>query len=188
VRARALALSRLGRRAEAFEALTEVARDHPRDEEVLLELLRCEAAAVGPSAALARYERYRRLLRDELGSDPGDALRTLHQRLLQGAAPVVRHGVQHEPNPLLGRDDDVAAVAGLLRRSRVTSIVGPGGLGKTRLAHAVSGQAEQRIVHFVALAGVSSFTAVSAGPGGPRSGRGVGQVASAVRRRVGTRG
>ena len=155
VRGRALALSRLGRHAEAVEALTEVARERPRDEEVLLELLRGEAATVGPSAALARYEAYRRTLRDELGTDPGDALRAVHQQLLQGAAPAVRHGVQHEPNPLLGRDDDLAAVASLLRTSRVASIVGPGGLGKTRLAHAVSRQAEQRVVHFVALAGVA---------------------------------
>jgi predicted ATPase/DNA-binding SARP family transcriptional activator len=156
VRARALALSRLGRHAEAAEALIGLAAERPRDEEVLLELLRCEAATVGPSAALARYEAYRRSLRDELGTDPGPALQAMHQQLLQGTSPVVRHGVPHEPNPLLGRDEDIAAVANLLRRSRVTSIVGAGGLGKTRLAQVVSRQAEQRIVHFVALAGVTS--------------------------------
>jgi predicted ATPase/DNA-binding SARP family transcriptional activator/tetratricopeptide (TPR) repeat protein len=156
VRARALALSRLGRHAEAAEALADLAAERPRDEEVLLELLRCEAATVGPSAALARYEAYRRSLREELGSDPGPALQAMHQQLLQGSSPVVRHGVAHEPNPLLGRDDDIAAVANLLRTSRVTSIVGAGGLGKTRLAHVVSRRAEQRVVHFVALAGVTA--------------------------------
>jgi predicted ATPase/DNA-binding SARP family transcriptional activator len=156
VRARALALSRLGRRAEAVEALTDLVRDRPRDEEALLELLRCEAATVGPAAALARYDAYRRALRDELGTDPGAALQTVHQQLLRGEAPAVRHGVAYEPNPLLGRDDDLAAVADLLRTSRVTSIVGAGGLGKTRLAQAVSRQAEQRVVQFVALAGVAT--------------------------------
>ena len=155
VRARALALARLGRRAEAVEALTDLFRERPRDEEVLLELLRGEAATVGPATALARYEAYRASLRDELGTDPGAALQAVYQQLLQGAAPAVRHGVQHEPNPLLGRDDDLAAVGSLLRMSRVTSIVGPGGLGKTRLAHVVSRRAEQRAVHFVALAGVT---------------------------------
>src|SRR6266545_6976943 len=124
VRARALARSRLGRHAEAAEALTELVAERPRDEEVLLELLRSEAATVGPSAALGRYEAYRRSLRDELGTDPGPALQAVHQQLLQGTSPVVRHGVPHEPNPLLGRDDDIAAVANLLRSSRVTSIVG----------------------------------------------------------------
>ena len=155
LRARALALSRLGRHAEAVEALTELAAERPRDEEVLVELLRSEAATAGPSAALDRYEAYRRSLRDELGSDPGPALQALHQQLLQGSSPVVRRGVEHEPNPLLGRDDDIAAVSGLLRSSRVTSIVGAGGLGKTRLAHVVSRQAEQRVVHFVTLAAVT---------------------------------
>jgi hypothetical protein len=155
VRVRALALSRLGRHAEAAEALTELVAERPRDEEVLLELLRSEAATVGPSAALTRYEAYRRSLRDELGTDPGPALQALQQQLLQGTSPVVRRGVPHEPNPLLGRDEDLAAVANLLRSSRVTSIVGAGGLGKTRLAQVVSRQAEQRLVYFVALAGVT---------------------------------
>jgi len=155
LRARALALSRLGRRAEAAGPLAELIRRSPRDEEVLAELLRSEAATAGPAAALARYAGYRQRLRDELGSDPGPALQGVHQELLQADAPVIRRGVRHEPNPLLGRADDIAAVTGLLRTSRVTSIVGTGGLGKTRLAHAVSRQAEQRVVHFVELAGVA---------------------------------
>ncbi len=155
-RARVLALSRLGRRDEAAEPLTGLFLERPRDEEVLLELLRCEVATAGPSAALVRYEDYRRSLRDELGSDPGAALQAVHQQLLRGEAPTVRRGVRQEPNPLLGRAADIAAVADLVRTSRVTSIVGAGGLGKTRLAHVVSRQAEQRAVHFVALAGVGA--------------------------------
>ncbi len=155
VRARALALARLGRRGDAVGPLTELAARAARDEEVLAQLLRCEAATVGPAAALARYGAYRRVLRDELGADPGAELLAVHQELLRGTAPVVRHGVRHEPNPLLGRDADLIAVADLVHTSRVTSIVGPGGLGKTRLAHAVSRRAEQRTVRFVALAGVT---------------------------------
>src|SRR5215471_14045693 len=162
LRARALALSRLGRRAEAAGPLGELIERSPRDEEVLAELLRCEAATAGPAAALARYAAYRQRLRDELGSDPGPALQGVHQELLQAGAPVIRRGVRHEPNPLLGRDDDIAAVVGLLRTSRVTSIVGTGGLGKTRLAHAVSSQAEQRVVYFVELAGVAADGDVTA--------------------------
>ncbi|MFB9691108.1 ATP-binding protein [Amycolatopsis plumensis] len=162
VRARALCRSRLGRADEAVDELAELAAERPRDEELLLELLRSEAATAGPTAALARYEDYRRRVREEFGSDPGLALRELHQQLLQGEAPAVRHGVAHEPNPLLGRDTDLAAVARLLRTSRVTSIVGAGGLGKTRLAHAVSRQAEQRIVHFVPLAGITHDDEVAA--------------------------
>jgi predicted ATPase/DNA-binding SARP family transcriptional activator len=162
LRARALALSRLGRRAEAAAQLSELVRQHPHDEEILAELLRSEAVTAGPAAALARYDRYRTRLRDELGSDPGPALQGVYQELLQADAPVIRRGVRHEPNPLLGRDGDIAAVAGLLRTSRVTSIVGTGGLGKTRLAHAVAAPAEQRAVYFVELAGVAAGGDVAA--------------------------
>ncbi|MFI6284003.1 ATP-binding protein [Streptomyces sp. NPDC051018] len=156
VRARALALARLGRHAEAAGPLAVAASERPRDEEVLAELLRAEAATAGPSAALTRYEAYRRELRDELGTDPGARLGAVHRELLSGGSRVVRHGVPHEPNPLLGRDGDIAAVERLLRASRAVTVVGPGGLGKTRLAHAVSRRAEQRVVYFVPLAGVTA--------------------------------
>ncbi|MFG2960413.1 ATP-binding protein [Streptomyces sp. NPDC048291] len=173
-RSHALALARLGRWAEATAPLTELNRELPRDEEVLAELLRCEAAGAGRAAALTRYDGYRRRLRDELGSDPGARLRAVHQELLSADAAPVRHGVPHEPNPLLGRDADVVAVAGLLRGARVVTVVGPGGLGKTRLAHAVGRAAEQPVVHFVALAGVTDEDVadeVASAVGGVEGGR-----------------
>ncbi|GAX58564.1 ATP-binding protein [Streptomyces olivochromogenes] len=162
LRARALALARLGRHAEAAGPLAVAASEHPRDEEVLAELLRAEAATAGPSAALMRYEAYRRELRETLGTDPGAGLKAVQQELLRGESPVARHGVPHEPNPLLGRAEDVAAVERLLRASRAVTVVGPGGLGKTRLAHAVSRRAEQRVVYFVPLAGVTADEDVAA--------------------------
>ncbi|WP_217920007.1 BTAD domain-containing putative transcriptional regulator [Actinomadura sp. BRA 177] len=182
-RARGLALARLGRHAEGFEALTSVAGECPRDEEVLAELLRCEAATAGPSAALGRYESYRRSLRDSLGTDPGAVLQGVQQELLRDEAPAVRRGVAHEPNPLLGRADDLAAVLDLLRASRVTSIVGPGGLGKTRLANAVARDVPQRAVHVVALAGVARDGDVE---GEVASVLGVGEARQAPRRPGGT--
>ncbi|MEU9409561.1 BTAD domain-containing putative transcriptional regulator [Streptomyces sp. NPDC048281] len=187
VRSHALALARLGRWAEATAPLAELNRELPRDEEVLAELLRCEAAGAGRAVALTRYDGYRRRLRDELGSDPGARLRAVHQELLSADAAPVRHGVPHEPNPLLGRDADIAAVAGLLRGARVVTVVGPGGLGKTRLAHAVSRAAEQPVVHFVALAGVTDedvadevASAVGGGEGGRLPGGGKDAVSGIV--------
>lgn len=162
VRAQALALARLGRHAEAAGPLAVAASEHPRDEEVLAELLRGKAATAGPSAALTRYEAYRRELRDDLGTDPGAGLKAVQRELLRGGPPVVRHGVPHEPNQLLGRDEDIAAVERLLRASRAVTVVGPGGLGKTRLAHAVSRRAEQPLVYFVPLAGVTADEDVAA--------------------------
>ncbi|MFI5954434.1 AfsR/SARP family transcriptional regulator [Cryptosporangium sp. NPDC051539] len=167
-RVRALSLARLGRHADAEPALAALARAHPRDEEVLAELLRCEAVGRGPAAALARYESYRRHLRDELGADPGLALQRVQRELLASGTPPSRRGVPHDPNPLLGRDEDVAAVTDLIHVARVTSIIGPGGLGKTRLAQAVARLAPQRAVLFVPLAGLTADHEV------------VGEVASAL--------
>ncbi|WP_225824818.1 ATP-binding protein [Streptomyces naphthomycinicus] len=168
VRSRALALARLGRREEAAAPLAELAGELPRDEELLAELLRCEAATAGRAAALTRYDSYRRRLREDLGTDPGPRLRGVYQELLNADAAPVRHGVPHEPNPLLGREADLAAVTGMLREARVVTVVGPGGLGKTRLSHAVSRTAEQPAVHFVTLTGVTADDDVA------------GEVASAV--------
>ncbi|WP_405498762.1 ATP-binding protein [Nocardia sp. NBC_00511] len=159
---RALSLSRTGRHAEAVGPLAEAAAREPRREEILAELLRAEAATAGPAAALARYDGYRRTLRDELGADPGEMLRAAHRQLLHANEPVVRAGLRHDPNPLVGRDGEVRAVTGLLHRSRVVSVVGPGGLGKTRLAHAVGYAARQRAVFLVELASVARDDAVAA--------------------------
>ncbi|MGW4118468.1 ATP-binding protein [Nocardia sp. NPDC004711] len=159
---RALSLARSGRYAEALGPLTEIAERAPRNEEVLAELLRAEADTSGPAAALARYDRYRRLLRDDLGTDPGDTLQSIHRQLLRAGEPAVRHGIRHEPNPLVGREPELAAVTALLHGHRVVSIVGPGGLGKTRLAHAVGAAAEQRSVYLVELAALTDDRAVAA--------------------------
>lgn len=161
-RLRALSLARSGRREDALGPLGELVDAHPLDEEQLLELMRCQTATAGAAAALTSYDGYRRRLRDELGTDPGPALQELHQELLRGQAPAVRRGVPHEPNPLLGRDADIAAVTRLIHSSRVTSIVGAGGLGKTRLAGAVAREAEHRVVHLVPLAGVGRDADVAA--------------------------
>ncbi len=161
-RGRAIALSRLGRHDEALTALVDLVERHPLDDQLLAALLRSEAATTGTAAALARYEKHRRHLRDTLGSDPGPALQEVQRELLGGGPQKVRTGVPFEPNSLIGRDRDLAAVGDLIRASRVTSIVGPGGLGKTRLAHLVGHRADQPRVHFVALAGVSSPDAVTA--------------------------
>lgn len=47
-------------------------------------------------------------------------------------------GLRSYPTPLLGREGDVAAVRGSLTTSRLVTVLGPGGLGKTRLAQEVA--------------------------------------------------
>ncbi|MEO9325074.1 BTAD domain-containing putative transcriptional regulator [Nocardioides sp. C4-1] len=145
-------LAAMGEHDAALEALATVSDP---DETTLAALLRSEAAAHGAPAALARYEQHRARVRDQLGVDPGPVLQAVHAELLAADNPV-RTGLQYDATPLVGRDDDVRRLRALVRGSRVTSILGPGGLGKTRLAHLLGREAEQPVVHFVELAGVAS--------------------------------
>ncbi|MBZ2197579.1 ATP-binding protein [Occultella gossypii] len=148
-------LSRTGAHADAVELLTEAAATHPHDEEVLEALLRSEAATLGHGAALERFARYRGRLIDSLGTEPGPALQRLHSELLAADRPV-REGLRFEATDLLGRDDDLRRLRTLIGESRVTSIVGAGGLGKTRIAHVLGREATQPAVHFVELVGVGA--------------------------------
>ncbi|MEV5002550.1 ATP-binding protein [Nocardioides sp. LML1-1-1.1] len=152
---RARALARVGRPADALPGLERAAREQPGDEALLADLLRAEAAVRGPAAALERFSAYRAGVQDRLGSDPGPDLQRVHRELLASDSPV-REGVRYAAGPLLGRDDDLRTVEGLLASARVVSVVGPGGLGKTTLAHTVAREATQPVVHFVELVGVTA--------------------------------
>jgi predicted ATPase len=151
----ARASSRTGEHAAALPVLAAAYARAPQDEALLADLLRSEAAVSGPAAALGRYEAYRRDVRERLGADPGEALQRAYRGLLALDRPV-RHGVRFDGTELIGRDGDLARLRALLASARVVSIVGPGGLGKTRLAHALAREAAQPVVDFVELVGVTT--------------------------------
>jgi predicted ATPase/DNA-binding SARP family transcriptional activator len=151
----AQASSRAGAHDEALPPLEEAAVAHPDDESVLADLLRSVAAVRGAGAALERFERYRSDLRERLGADPGADLQRVHQELLSLDRPV-RDGLHYEATSLLGRGDDIRRLRAAMVAARVVSIVGPGGLGKTRLAHVLGRTAVQPVVHFVELVGVTA--------------------------------
>ncbi|HEX5087011.1 MAG TPA: BTAD domain-containing putative transcriptional regulator [Nocardioides sp.] len=149
------ALSGLGDHGEALPLLEAAAGSASSDEATVAALLRSTAAVRGAPAALERYEQHREQLIDRLGVDPGPALQAVHAELLAADRPV-RAGLRFEATSLVGRDEDIRALRAAVRDARVTSILGPGGLGKTRLAHLLGREAEQPVVHFVELVGVAS--------------------------------
>ncbi|MGF6822435.1 putative ATPase/DNA-binding SARP family transcriptional activator [Microbacterium sp. ZKA21] len=156
--ARARTLIALGRPTDAVHTLRGQADAHPYDEDVHMLLMTALADAGRTQEALAVHAGLRARLRDDLGSSPGAASAALNARILRGeTAPAhapMRIGLRAAPNDLIGRDDDLEQIADLLTRSRLVTILGPGGLGKTRLAQAAAAASASRLVAVVALAGV----------------------------------
>ncbi|WP_236650297.1 BTAD domain-containing putative transcriptional regulator [Kutzneria albida] len=130
----------LGRADAAAARLTALLAEHPVHERAAALLMDALAAQGRQAEALALYERVRETLADDLGTDPGTALRERHLSLLRADRPapdVARLSPSNLPAPLtsfVGRDDDLARIDTLLAAGRLVTVLGPGGAGKTRLA------------------------------------------------------
>ncbi|MFJ8041138.1 BTAD domain-containing putative transcriptional regulator [Kitasatospora sp. NPDC096147] len=143
----------LGRAAELTAELAELCQARPLDEPLAVLLVRALRATGRTAEALQHYELIRRELAEQLGADPGEALRTLHRELLDGApvpppaspasraVPVAteapRRGqgnLRRRLTSFVGRGEDLAALQHALTASRLTTLTGPGGSGKTRLS------------------------------------------------------
>ncbi len=138
-----LALGRYGDVVAELEALVSA---HPLREGLRAQLMRALHGSGRTADALRTYSAGREVLAEELGIEPGTALQRLeHAILLQDPS------VEPEPPPPLpavaalpplpvplttfvGREQEVADIDAALRRSRLVTLVGPGGTGKTRLA------------------------------------------------------
>lgn len=119
--------------------------------------------------ALDYYERLRTVLRDELGIDPGESARRLHSRVLRQLPLVEQRPAAHRlPQPpaattrLVGRGEELAALTDLVRSRRAVTLVGPGGVGKSRLLGELAGQLDDRSMVFVDLSGIATPTPVDA--------------------------
>ncbi|WP_405584624.1 BTAD domain-containing putative transcriptional regulator [Streptomyces sp. NBC_01190] len=94
----------LGRHRQLIPELTALARAHPLRESLHAHLIVALYRSQQTSEALTRYEALRSRLADELGTDPGPALRELHLRVLRSAE--VRHIEQcltPQPAPVRSR-------------------------------------------------------------------------------------
>ncbi|MFC4139076.1 MULTISPECIES: BTAD domain-containing putative transcriptional regulator [unclassified Microbacterium] len=160
----ATAYADAGRDPEAIALLTALAEERPLDDGVHVALMDALAHAGRTSEALALFAGLRMRLRDELGTSPSPAAVELNARLLQTsdqAGPRVRIGVQAAPNELIGRDGALREAKALLARTRLLTILGAGGMGKTRLAQAIALDADAPAVVVVPLAGVREDAGVS---------------------------
>jgi predicted ATPase len=114
-------------------------------------------------AALAQYEVCRQALAEDLGVAPGPETQELHERIRDGeigrqSTPPpsagwspdttgIPHNLPPQPTPFVGREAELSDLDQLIADPdvRLITIVGPGGIGKTRLALA---GAERQVSQF----------------------------------------
>jgi predicted ATPase/DNA-binding SARP family transcriptional activator len=190
----------LGRHGELAAELEVLCREHPLRERLWELLIQALYRSGRQAGALRAYAEVRDHLADELGLDPGPALRELQTRILAQdpslapasalarpapvpaggavAAPVTAGNLREQLGRFVGRDAELAQLREAVRSSRLVTLTGPGGAGKTRLA--VEAAAALRPEHpdgawLVELAGVT-------GPGGvvPAAAAALGAAAAAL--------
>jgi len=147
---RADALLHLGRGGEAVPELEALVARHPYRESLAVLLMRALYAAGRQTEALAVYARLRNVLVDELGIDPSEAARAVHQQLL-AQDPALLPPPRPQPTNLprrstgfVGRSEERAEVGAALAASPLVTLTGVGGVGKSRLALEVAEAARGR--------------------------------------------
>lgn len=171
--------ARLDHDAAVEAARRRVALD-PLDEPAHRRLMELFAEAGQHAAALRQYRLLAETLERELGAAPDAETTALYERLRLGdrstqggsrwssapprlsAVPAPESAAIETPAlPFLGREEELARIAAALvdPACRILTLVGPGGMGKTRLAVQATRANQARFpdgVHQVSLVGVGS--------------------------------
>ena len=149
---------RLGGHTEAIPELRRLVGVHPLREQLHALLMLALYRSGLQAEALAAYRDARQILVEKVGSEPGTRLRELHQQMLSGdpvlavpapappgdggTAPVVPRVLPGGVQDFTGREDELAALTGLLEQADlrapgtavISAIGGTAGVGKTALA------------------------------------------------------
>jgi predicted ATPase/DNA-binding SARP family transcriptional activator len=151
----------LGRAAEVIGELEGLVAEHPVRERLWRLLVLALYRAGRQADALAACRRARQMLAAELGIEPGEELRALQQQVLRQEVPEAPPAARHNLPPLmtsfLGREEELAAVAGLVGEARLVTLTGAGGTGKTRLAVECAAGVVDRFRDGVWLAGLAGL-------------------------------
>jgi DNA-binding SARP family transcriptional activator len=143
-----------GQLGEAIEALGRVVAQEPAHEEAHVGLMRLYALWGRRREALGQYERLREALFGELGDEPEAASVRLHEEIWASTFPPAdspiraagspseeppagagsRHNLPLARTSFVGREREVLEVKQLLAMTRLLTLTGAAGCGKTRLA------------------------------------------------------
>jgi DNA-binding SARP family transcriptional activator/predicted ATPase len=151
----------LGAHADVLGELEQLIAEEPYRErpraQLMLALYRCGRQA----DALAVYRKTRLVLGD-LGLEPGPRIRELEHAILNHDPKLAEHereagNLPAPPTPFVGRRSELEAVEELAARpdTRLVTVIGPGGSGKTRLALEAATRLERELGvpgYFVELA------------------------------------
>lgn len=136
--------------APAVEALERAAAEEPAHEVARMGLMRLYAAEGRRNDAILQYWRLRKTLSEELGVNPTDGSRRLYEEIRAGKPPTAPppHSARPSGEPastapnnlpvpltsFVGRETEVLNVKRTLSMTRLLTLTGAGGAGKTRLA------------------------------------------------------
>jgi predicted ATPase/DNA-binding SARP family transcriptional activator len=172
----------VGRHRELAGELAQLVAVHPLRERLHGQLMVSLYRSGRQADALEAYRRARDVLVDQLGIEPGAELRALERAVLthdpvldlspraRGVVGVVERAmaarIPPPPTPTIGREEDLAGLWGELGKSagRLVTLVGPGGVGKTRLALELARGIAEHFpdgVYFVTLAPVGGHEHVA---------------------------
>jgi predicted ATPase/DNA-binding SARP family transcriptional activator len=136
--------------------LEELVELHPLRERLWGQLMLALYRSGRQADALAAYQRLRATLAENLGIEPSVPLRELEHRILRQDRGLHASPVRPEPSSsastnlpaalssFVGREAELRRLAPLVADSRLLTLVGVAGAGKTRLAIEVAGRAIDR--------------------------------------------
>jgi predicted ATPase/DNA-binding SARP family transcriptional activator len=162
----------LGRSAELVAELEALIAEHPLHERLRGQLMIALYRSGRQADALAAYRVARETLVEELGIEPGSALRRLERGILDqdpgldartmepsvGASGRPTSSLAVRSTSFVGREKELREIRALLGRAevRLLTLTGPAGTGKTRLAvEATKGDGRSRETVFVELAPIA---------------------------------
>jgi predicted ATPase/DNA-binding SARP family transcriptional activator/DNA-binding CsgD family transcriptional regulator len=137
--------------APAVQALRRALTEEPTNEEAHVGLMRLYALSGRQGEALRQYGRLSEALSSDLGAEPSASAHALREKIAAGMFPATpsqpagrpagetvaglgKHNLPAQRSSLVGREGEMLEVKRALAMTRLLTLAGAGGAGKTRLA------------------------------------------------------